>query len=133
MDKLLECLKSEEGKKSTLEYFDKIFKKEKFYNEQVERFYQKYKHKMPQLIEQIMQKYESDVYIKREYKRGFEPRKKLYDVLLKIAAAYGVEVDLNNIEQFPEINDFTAIAYTYEGYFLQLMIGQGSVIRIDKL
>jgi len=128
-------LESEEGKESMRKYWEEIEQKEKLYASQVERFYQKHKDNMPAIIEKIMAKYESSEYVRREYKLGYEPRQDLYWVLNSIVEKHGVEVKLNkkNAKKYPTLNMFTGSAYTFEGYLFQVMHGQGSVVRIDKL
>jgi len=132
-DELKEYLDSEEGKKSLQDFFANIERQKKFYDEQVERFYQKFKHKMPELIEKIMHKYDSNAYVMREYKSGREPMCNLYDVLFSIGKKYGEEVDMDDFEKWPQINIFTSDACVFEGYFMQVMDGQGTVIKIEKL
>jgi hypothetical protein len=90
---------------------------------------------MPAIIEKIMAKYESSEYVRREYKLGYEPRQDLYWILNSIVEKHGVEVKLNkkNAKKYPTLNMFTSSAYTFEGYLFQVMHGQGSVVRIDKL
>ena len=89
---------------------------------------------MPIIIEKIIDKYDSDKYVRKEYKLGYQPREDLYWVLESIASKYGEKVELNkeNAEKYP-LNMFTGSAYTFEGYLFQVMHGQGSVVRIDKL
>ena len=128
-------LRSDEGKESMRKYWEEQQQKEKLYASQVERFYQKHKDNMPAVIEKIMAKYDSDEYVRREYKLGYQPREDLYWVLNSIASKYGTEVKLNkkNAKNYPQLNMFTGSAYTFEGYLFQVMHGQGSVVRIDKL
>jgi hypothetical protein len=132
---LTKFLESEEGKESMKKYWEEIEQKEKIYASQVERFYLKWKYHMPFIIDLIMNKYESSEYVNREYKLGYEPRQDLYWVLNSIAEKHGVKIILNkkNAKKYPTLNMFTGSAYTFEGYLFQVMHGQGSVVRIDKL
>ena len=132
---LRKFLQSEEGKESMKKYWKEEEQKKKLYASQVERFYQKHKDNIPAIIEKIMAKYDSNAYVNKEYKLGYQPREELYWVLLSIASKYGNTVELTeeNCEKYPRLNMFTSEAYTFEGYLLQQMNGQGSVVRIDKL
>ena len=128
-------LQSEEGKESMRKFWEEKEQAAALYASQVERFYQKHKENMPAIIEKIMAKYDSDEYVRREYKLGYQPRESLYWVLESIASKYGVEVKLNkkNAKKYPQLNMFTGSAYIFEGYLFQTMHGQGSVVRIDKV
>lgn len=135
MSALTKFLQSEEGKESICKYWQEKEDAAKLYASQVERFYQKHKDNMPAIIEKIMAKYESSEYVRREYKLGYQPREDLYWVLESIASKYGTEVKLNkkNAKKYPQLNMFTGSAYIFEGYLFQVMHGQGSVVRIDKI
>ena len=132
---LREFLQSEEVKESMKKYQEEKEQEKKLYASQVERFYQKHKDNMPAIIEKIMAKYDSNAYVNKEYKLGYQPREHLYWVLLSIANQYGTEIELTkeNCEKYPRLNMFTSCAYTFEGYLLQQMDGQGSVVRINKI
>lgn len=135
MSALTKFLESEEGKESMRKFWQEKEDQAKLYASQVERFYQKHKANMPAIIEKIIDKYESDKYVRKEYKLGYQPREDLYWVLESIASKYGTEVKLNkkNAKKYPQLNMFTGSAYLFEGYLFQVMHGQGSVVRIDKL
>ena len=81
-------------------------------------------------IEHLDNWYESDKYRDREYKMGFEPREKLFWVLLGVAEKYGSEVG-DEYEIYA--NPFTGEMYKLGSYIIQVMHGQGSVIVIDKI
>jgi hypothetical protein len=48
------------------------------------------------------------------------------------AEQYGTKIEIND-KKYPQLNMFTSCAYTFEGYIIQQMNGQGSVVRIDKI
>lgn len=130
--KLKLYLESEEGQKSTQEYFDKIFKREEMEISQLLRFHEKYndKNKFSKIVEKIISKYDSDKYRNREYNLGREPMEDLYFFLYEYASKYGIG---STDEEF-EIhgNNFTSGLYKIHGYFFNLMCGQGSCILISK-
>jgi hypothetical protein len=134
LDKLSKILKDSITQESVRKFFEEKEQEEELYASQAERFYQKHKDNMPIIIEKIIDKYDSDKYVRKEYKLGYQPREDLYWVLESIASKYGEKVELNkeNAEKYP-LNMFTGSAYTFEGYLFQVMHGQGSVVRIDQL
>jgi hypothetical protein len=135
MSALTKFLQSEEGKESIRKYWQEKEEQAKLYAFQVERFYQKHKANMPTIIEKIIAKYESSEYVRREYKLGYEPRESLYWLLESIASKYGTEVEINNenVKKYPQLNMFTGSAFIFEGYLFQILHGQGSAVRIDKI
>lgn len=135
MSALTKFLESEEGKESIRKFWQDKEDAAKLYASQVERFYQRHKDNMPAIIEKIMAKYESSEYVRREYKLGYQPREDLYWILESVASKYGTKVKLNkkNAKKYPQLNMFTSSACIFEGYLFQVMDGQGSVVRIDKL
>ncbi len=88
---------------------------------------------MPVIIEKIIAKYDSEEYVSREYKLGYEPREELFWVLRDIAEKYGEKIKHNSKKWEKYLNMFTGEAYIYEGYFVQVMHGQGSVVKIEKI
>jgi hypothetical protein len=84
-------------------------------------------------IERLLAWYESDKYRDREYARGYEPRETLLWLLFKYATEYG-ETCLDDSELYETYgNMFTGGMYRIGSYVIQVMHGQGSVIRIDKI
>jgi hypothetical protein len=134
--KMDDFFNSEEGKESVRKFWEEQEEKTKKEEEQVEKFYQENKDNMKATIEKIIAEYESDEYVKNEYKLGYEPRTPLYWLLKSVAEKYGetVKPTKKNSHKWRQyINMFTAEAYIYEGYFIQVMHGQGSVVRIDLI
>jgi len=81
-------------------------------------------------IERLDNWYGSDKYRDREYKKGREPREQLFWILLGVSEKYGNKCTPEEIEKYG--NMFTGEIYTLGSYVLQIMHGQGSVVRIDK-
>lgn len=79
-------------------------------------------------LEKLMGWYYSDKYRDREYKMGFEPREDLIWLAWEYTKKYGSRCD---DEKY--FNMFTWDAFYLGTYVIQLMNGQGSVIRIDKV
>lgn len=113
--------------KGLKEYAKKIKAEEEIKNSQLMRFHAKYANMIDEVIEHIMQKYESDAYVNKEYKLGYEPRRPLYYFLFDYATKRG---DRCRDERY--MNPFTGGIYYLGSYVIQIMHGQGSVIKIDK-
>jgi len=130
LEKLRAHLESEEGKKSMEEYFGRIAREKEMKDSQLVRFHKSYSNIFGEIIEKIITKYESDEYILKEMKLGFEPRCPLYYFMFNYAEKYGRECNDKEYEKYG--NDFTGGLYFINGYYIQIMHGQGSAIRIDK-
>lgn len=76
----------------------------------------------------MLQKYYSKEYVAREYKLGYEPREPLIWVLWEYAIKYGKKCRAKKYA-----NTSTSEMYYVGSYVIQLMHGQGSVIRLDKI
>lgn len=130
-DKLKLFLDSPEGQKS-LDDFANILKREAEHKDRwVERVWDRIKDDIDGSIEHLLKWYESDRYRDREYKMGLEPREDLLWLLLDIAEKYGQECSKEQIDAYA--NMFTGDMYVLGSYVIQVMHGQGSVIRIDKI
>ena len=134
MNKLSDYLDTEERKKNLINFFTEKRNAKLFREKQIERFYEKYKNNMPELIDKILTKYDSEAYVKREHKLGYQPREPLCDVLFEIGKKYGFDITEDNADKYEKyLNVFTGEACVFCGYFMQLMHGQGSIIKIEKL
>lgn len=127
LDKIKNYLESEEGKNKMDDYFNKIIFHRELKDKRVQKIHEKFGNNIEFLIDKVSKKYESDKYITKEYKLGYEPRKPLYFLLFEYANKYG---EVCNDDDY--INEFTSAAFYLGSYVIQLMQGQGSVIRIDK-
>ena len=121
--KMKEWNKSPEG----IAYFKNIKDRNNIQNRQIEKFKSLYEDKLDYVIETLQNKYQSDKYRDKEYKLGFEPREKLLWFVFEYAIKYCKPC--NNKKYW---NMFTGEAYYIGSYVIQIMHGQGSVLRIDK-
>lgn len=119
---------SEEGKKSMDEWLEKLQREELHLQRWVDRVWDRIKDDIDGSIERLLNWYESDRYRDREYKMCYEPREALLWVLLDCARKYGKECDDESYA-----NVFTGKMYVIGSFVIQVMHGQGSVIRIDKI
>jgi hypothetical protein len=128
LELLKKHLESDKGKASMKRFVEKMVRKAEVRQRWVEKIHTYYGNDIDSLTEKLMGKYYSDVYRDREYdKCHCEPREPLLWVLMEYAETYGEECNDENY-----FNDFTGDAYYLGSYVIQIMHGQGSVIRIDK-
>ena len=127
VEKLREFLDSEEGKKSIEEFGNKIRREEELKDRWIEKFKKLAEPDIDSALSRLIKKYDSDEYVRREYSLGYEPREKLLWVAFNYAEKYCKEC---TDEKY--LNMFTGSAYYIGSYVIQVMHGQGSVIRIDK-
>ncbi len=129
-NKMIAWMKSEEGQEDIRNYFQETENKEKIRNSQLERFHKLFSNRFVEILEKITKKYESEQYIKRWIGRGIEPEKELYWFLYDYAIKYGREGTEEELEAYG--NMFVSTVYYLKGYYFMMMIGQGSVIKIEK-
>lgn len=128
IEELEDFLNSEEGKRITEEFFDKIRKEEEVRNKQMERFHRV--GNFPEFTEKVIKKYESNEYKDRWYRRGIIPPEDLLFFLFYYAEKYGRECDEQEWEKHG--NDFTTSLFFCNDYYFNRMDGQGSVILVTK-
>jgi hypothetical protein len=128
LDNLTAFLETEEGQRSIEEFRQKIKQDDDYRDRQVERFKKYSEGRLGEVLEKIITKYDSDEYVCREYRLGYEPRETLLWVALGYARKY-----CTPCEDLKYVNAFTGELYYIGSYVIQVMHGQGSVIRIDKI
>ncbi len=108
---------------------ESLIKKKSIRYSQVERFKEKAEPDLNAAMEKMLGKYSSKEYVKREMDLGYyEPRETLLWLAFEYAEKYCKECDDKHYH-----NMFTSAAYYFGNYVIQLMHGQGSVIRVDKI
>ena len=112
-EKLREYLDSEEGKKSVEEYALKLKKEEDLYDYWLSNLHNKYSKRFSEILEKVIEKYDSDKYVNREYKLGYQPRESLFTLFYAYAEKYGREC--TDIEWETYGNTFTgnSVSYTH--------------------
>ena len=130
---MLDYLNSEEGQRGIKEYADKLKARWDRAEAVLLRFHEKFKDRIPELIERVLSKYNEDSYVLKWYQRGIEPPEPWLWQLFEYAEHYGEEIDPKNIAVLDRLTMFTTEAYTLEGYLFERLDGQGSVIHITKL
>jgi hypothetical protein len=126
--KMMDFLDSEEGKKSIQEFGEKMKREDERRDRWIEKFKELAEPDIDSSLSRIIKKYDSDEYVRREYSLGYEPREKLLWIAFNYAEKYCKEC---TDEKY--LNMFTGEAYYIGSYVIQVMNGQGSVIRIDKI
>jgi|688.fasta_scaffold75973_7 hypothetical protein len=122
-------LESEEGQKSLEEFALKLEREEAHRDRWAIRLYNRIQEDIDGSIEKMTNWYYSDKYVRREYAKGYEPREKLLWTLLDAAEIYGEDCTPEEIEKYA--NMFTGNMKKIGSYVIQVMHGQGSVIKID--
>jgi len=128
LEKLRKFLDSEEGKKSIEEFGNKMKREEERKDRWIEKFKKIVEPDIDAYLEKLIEKYDSDKYVRREYSLGYEPREPLLWIAFGYASKYCKEC---KDEKY--LNMFTGEAYYIGSYVIQVMNGQGSVIKIKKI
>lgn len=121
-----EYLETPEAKEIAEKYILKIINEKKILNSQLKRFHENCNFKT--FIQKVFLKYESEKYNNRFTDRGLEPEYMLYWFLFEFSKVYGRVCYKEEWMKYG--NSFTIELYYYDGYYFNLMNGQGSVIRI---
>ena len=108
-------------------FVKKLINNQETVSNQIERFHTKYNHRFEEIVDKIINKYSSDKYYKR-YK-GDSPQK-LFDFLYEYSKIYGRKCDDDEYETYG--SEFTADLRFINGYYISLICGQGSFIKIIK-
>ena len=133
IDKINAFMESEEGKKSIDRYIEKIQKGREHRNRWTEKMKSWLGDDIDSGVERLLAWYESDRYRDREYKMGYQPREELLWVLFNYAVIYGEELQEDSELYETYGNSFTGGIFKIGSYIIQNMIGQGSIIAIDKI
>ena len=123
-------LDSDEGKLKAEKFFKKLELEQEHKHRWIDRVWNRIKDDIDGSIEHLLNWYYSDKYRDREYKKGYVPREELLWILLGAAEKYGSEVG-DDYEFYA--NPFTGEMFQLGSYIIQVMYGQGSAIRIDKI
>lgn len=134
LKRLKEHLESEEGLESLRLYFEKINKIREMEESQVDRFVSRYPNSIDEIVQKVLDKYDTDEYVNKWYSLGFEPPEPLLFFLYSVAEKYGEEVTENSPESWKECaNMFTGGLYHYKGWVFNKMYGQGCVVKVSKV
>jgi hypothetical protein len=128
LENLKAFLETDEGKESIERWGEKLRRADEHKDRWAEKFKQRCESDIDGSIEKLLAKYDSKEYRDKEYGKGREPMEDLLWVALEYAEKYCEEC---TDEKY--LNMFTGSAYYIGSYVIQVMNGQGSVIRIDKI
>jgi hypothetical protein len=128
LENLKAFLETDEGKESIERWGEKLRRADEHKDRWAEKFKQRCESDIDGSIEKLLAKYDSKEYRDKEYGKGREPMENLLWVALEYAEKYCEEC---TDEKY--LNMFTGSAYYIGSYVIQVMNGQGSVIRIDKI
>jgi hypothetical protein len=128
LQKMKDFLETDEGKDSIRKWALKMEREDAHQKRWVDKFKQRCEGDMDTCLEILFKKYHSDTYRDKEYRKGREPR----ETLLWLAWEYATE-HCKECKDETYFNMFTGGAYYIGSYVVQLMIGQGSALRFDKI
>lgn len=129
LEKMKAYLESDEGKESMRQFGLKLEREAAHTQRWIEKFKQRFESNLDGVIDKLLTKYNSDKYRDREYyKCKCEPR----EPLLWLVWEYAIE-HCKPCEDNKYFNTFTGGAYYVGSYVVQIMHGQGSVLRFDKI
>lgn len=131
LDELWAISNSDEGRKRLNDYVISLEMENKHRERWVERMWNHIGNDIDNSIEKLLNWYGSDKYRNREYDMGYEPREGLLWILMDVAEKYGDECTVNEVDIYA--NMFTGDIRKIGSYIIQVMHGQGSVIRVDKI
>jgi hypothetical protein len=131
VEDLNKFLDSPEGQKKAEDYFGKIKQREIILDSQLDRFHSNYSNRLDELVEKVIEKYDSDKYRDHWYNRGSIPPEDLYFFLYKYAQKWGREATEEEYETIG--NYFTSGLYLVGNYSFNRMDGQGSCILVEKV
>ena len=132
MSKIIDYIKSPEGKKSMDEFFGKLKNEEDILKSQLERFHVRFGEleSFRKILKKIIEKYDGDAYRDLWFNRNIEPPCDLYFFLFEYAEQYGRLCLDAEWEQYG--NTFTGALYYVNGYYFNMMNGQGTIIKITE-
>lgn len=76
-------------------------------------------------IEKCTSKYESDEYVLKEYRCGYQPREDLLYYLYQYFEEFGLKTN-------EYTNMFMDCTYSIDDYYVGMMVGQGTAIKVYK-
>lgn len=109
-------------------YFTKFENKRLIKERQLEKFHT-FANKS-EIIQKIIDKYNSDNYVRRWLKRSYEPPENLYWFLFSYSEKYGIECSEEEYNKYS--NMFTSSMYYCSGFIFMIMDGQGTAVKIYK-
>lgn len=93
-----------------------------------DKFHALTKDQRTKIIEKVVNKYSSDEYQNREYKKGIEPREELLWVLLTYAEKYGKPLPKDMLGEFVS----EAFSIDEDEWIIERIDGQGSFVGVDR-
>src|SRR6478736_8102212 len=99
-------------------YAEKMIKEELILESQLNRFKSDWDHRFEEIMEKVVAKYNSNEYIEREHRIGYEPREKLLSFLFDYVKQRGIPWDDGK-------SNFPTNAFWYKGWVIGWTCGQG--------
>lgn len=121
---LIKMFESQEFKDS----FEKFLNKEEnFKKKYLDKISAMTENERKNLLKKIINKYESDKYVKKEYKLGYEPRNDLYHLAADWIIENGKPYKNNQTKDLPFFNE----SYIAEDIIVTMVYGQGTKIMFQ--
>jgi hypothetical protein len=134
MNKQLQALKDWMDSPEFDEHLIKFGEKMKIEEDRRQRYIQyihdNYKDQLDEIIEKLCDKYNSDEYINREQKIGYQPRETLMWTMLTYAKKYGTEFAQEEYAKYAGM--FTGEMFYLENWVFEVLYGQGTAISVYK-
>lgn len=96
----------------------------------LKRFHQKFGDRFGEIVDRLVAKYESNEYVDKCYSKGYEPDTPMLWFIFEYVCKKGRKCTKKEWKK--HANMFTGALRYYNGYFFNVMHGQGSVIHVIK-
>jgi hypothetical protein len=134
MNKQLQALRdwmnSPEYEESVKRFFEKMKAEDDRRERHIQYIHDNYKDQLDEIIEKLCDKYNSDEYINREQKIGYQPRETLLWTMLTYATTYGTEFTQEEYAKYAGM--FTGEMFYLEDWVFEVLYGQGTAISVYK-
>ena len=130
LQKLRDFLNSPEGEESIKRFRAKLKADEERKERYIQYIHDNYSDRLDEIIEKLLDKYNSDDYVNREHRIGYQPREKLLWVMSTYADKYGTEFTKEEYNKYCGM--FTGSMYYLGDWVFEIIFGQGSALLVYK-
>ncbi len=130
LEALKDFLNSPEGEESMKRFFEKLKVDEERKERYIQYIHDNYRDRLDEVIQKLLDKYDSSEYISREHNLGYEPRETLLWVMSTYANKYGTEFTEEEFNKYCGM--FTGSMYYLDNWVFEIIHGQGSALLVYK-
>lgn len=130
IEKVKEWLNSPEGEESIKRFSEKMKAEEERKQRYIKYIHYNYKNRLDEIIQKLVDKYDSNEYINREYSLGYQPRETLLWVIFTYVKECGTEFTDEEYQKYGCM--FTGEMYYLGDWTFEVMHGQGSVLNVCR-